>query len=332
MLKRMTALIILVGFILPTPVFASEKLFYFFDNEYGLSSFKSNYRDIDIVAPQIYEVGDDLKVSTIKEKKLIKESKRKKVATMPLLVNKYFDKVLMSTILITPKAQDDIISFMIKEAKKKDYIGWQFDFENINHMDRDMYTAFVKKTNEALKKENLKFSVAVVVRSSDYNPDDKIQDWSGAYDYAEIAKHSDFLSLMTYDEPFSIGPVASIPYVKRTLDYMVTKVPADKLSLGIPLYCWKWKNGVKSGSTTYRLAEKAYAKDTGKSKFKYFDRFYGAEMFRFFEAGSQIVIWCENNESLNLKKDIINKYGLRGFSAWALGQEDESMWRVLRGI
>lgn len=330
--KKLITLTILISFILPVPVFASEKLFYFFDNDYGLSSFKKNYKNIDIVAPQIYEIGDNLKVSKVKEKKLIKESKKKKVATMPLLVNKHFDKVLMSTILITPKAQDDIISFMIKEAKKQGYVGWQFDFENINHMDRDMYTAFVKKTNEALKKENLQFSVAVIVRSNDYNPNDKVQDWSGAYDYTELAKNSDFLSLMTYDDPFSIGPVASIPYVKRILDYMITKAPADKLSLGIPLYCWKWKNGIKTNSTTYRLADKAYNKDESKSKFKYFDPVYGAELFRFMDEGTPAVIWCENNDSLNLKKDLIKQYGLRGFSAWALGQESKDMWKVLSKI
>lgn len=326
-MKKLLTLFLLTAFLLPTPALATEKLFYFFDNEYGYDSFKGNYRDIDIVAPQIYEVQSNLKVSSMKEKKLVKYAKKKKVSVMPLIVNEHFDKVLMSTILITPKVQDNIIAFMIKEAKKQKYIGWQFDFENINHMDRDLYTAFVKKTYEALKKENLQFSVAVVVRSTDYNPNDKEQDWSGAYDYAELAKNSDFLTLMTYDEPYSIGPVASMPYVKRVLDYMLTKAPAEKLSLGIPLYCWKWQNGVRAGSTTYRLAEKAYK--NGSNKMKHFDDFYGAEFFRFFTGDVQTVIWCENKKSLEMKMDLIDKHGLRGFSAWALGQDNREMWRVL---
>lgn len=326
-MKKLLTLFLLTAFLLPTPALATEKLFYFFDNEYGYDSFKGNYRDIDIVAPQIYEVQSNLKVSSMKEKKLVKYAKKKKVSVMPLIVNEHFDKVLMSTILITPKVQDNIIAFMIKEAKKQKYIGWQFDFENINHMDRDLYTAFVKKTYEALKKENLQFSVAVVVRSTDYNPNDKEQDWSGAYDYAELAKNSDFLTLMTYDEPYSIGPVASMPYVKRVLDYMLTKAPAEKLSLGIPLYCWKWQNGVRAGSTTYRLAEKAYK--NGSNKMKHFDDVYGAEFFRFFTGDVQTVIWCENKKSLEMKMDLIDKHGLRGFSAWALGQDNREMWRVL---
>lgn len=326
-MKKLLATLLLIAFLLPTPALATEKLFYFFDNEYGFSSFKSNYKNIDIVAPQIYEVGSNLKVSNMTEKKLVKYAKKKKVSVMPLLVNAHFDKVLMSTILITPKAQDNIISFMIKEAKKQKYIGWQFDFENINHLDRDLYTAFVKKTYEALKKENLQFSVAVVVRTNDYDKNDKEQDWSGAYDYAELAKNSDFLTLMTYDEPYSIGPVASVPYVKKVLDYMLTKAPPEKLSLGIPLYCWKWQGGVRAGSTTYRLAEKAYKK--GKKKMRHFDDVYGAEFFRFMTGDLQTVIWCENEKSLGIKMGLIEDNGLRGFSAWALGQDNRDMWRVL---
>lgn len=320
---------ILSVLIFPVQIFAAEEqenIFYYFDNVNGYKDFKSNYKKIDILAPQIYVVGDDLKIENPKSKslKVVKEAKRKNVETIPLLVQKGFDKVLMSDILLTQSAQDEIIEYMVKEARKYGYTGWQFDFENINHLDRDMYTDFVRKTYEALKKENLKFSVAVVVRSNDYDPTSKNQDWSSAYNYKELAKYSDFLSLMTYDEPYSTGPVASLPYVERTLKYMMTQAPAEKLSLGVPMYCWHWVDGNRIGSTTHGLAEKNYRK--GKDRSTGFDEILGATYYKFTRSGEENVIWCDTDKGVEKKKTIVEKYGLRGFSLWALGQGDKKMW------
>jgi spore germination protein YaaH len=322
------AFTLMISLAVPVPVFASENLFYYFDNVNGLSDFTKNHKQIDIVAPQIYQVGYDLKVKKPTSTKIIKEAKKKKVDTIPLLVQKDFSKVLMSDILLSEKAQDDIIAYMIKEAKKNKYAGWQFDFENINHLDRDMYTAFVAKTGAALEKEKLSFSVAVVVRSTDYDPSSTNQDWSSAYDYKALAPHVDFLSLMTYDDPYSVGPTASLPYVERIVDYMTTQVPASKLSLGIPFYCWQWQNGVRAGSTTYNLASKAYRKGTDRSRS--YDPVLGAEKFSFKTKHVEHEIWCDNDESVEAKQAIVDREGMRGFSVWALGQGDTAIWSLLK--
>ncbi len=328
--KKILFFILLISFVLPMSTFASQNIFYYFENLRGLDSFKKNHKVIDVFAPQVYEVGYDLQVSklTSKGKAAIKEAKRKRADVMALIVNDDFSKILMSDILINEPAQERIIDFMIREAKKQKFIGWQFDFENINHLDRDLYTKFVKKTYEKLKSEKLQFSVAVVVRSNDYNPNDKNQDWSSAYDYAELAKYSDFLSLMTYDDPRSIGPVASLPYVNRVLDYMLTKASPEKLSLGIPFYCWQWQNGVRAGATTYKLAEKNYK--SGSNKERTFDEILGAEKFKFTKGYADFVIWCDSVESVKIKQELIKTRGLAGFSAWALGQEDPAIWRYLK--
>lgn len=323
-------ILVLFVAIFPLQIFASENIFYYFDNLNGYKDFKKNFSSIDIVAPQIYVVQDNLSVKSPKSKsfKVVKEAQKRKVDTMPLLVQKGFDKVLMSNILLDQNAQDEIIEYMIKEAEKQGYIGWQFDFENINHLDRDMYTAFVKKTYEKLKEENLKFSVAVVVRDREYDPDSKNQDWSSAYDYKELAKYSDFLSLMTYDEPNSSGPVASLPYVERTLKYMLTQAPANKMSLGVPMYCWHWIDGRRHGSTTHELAAKHYRK--GKNRESKFDENLGAQYFKYTKSGAENIIWCDTGKGVEKKKDIVDKYGLRGFSFWALGQADSNFWNSLK--
>lgn len=322
--------ILLVILAVPQSASASEGLFYFFNNSYGFANFKKNTSSIDVIAPQVYTVGYDLKIKKPSNTKILQEAKRKKIKTVPLLVNANFDKVLMSDILLNKDAQDEIISFMIKEADKYDFAGWQFDFENLNHLDRDMFVDFVEKTSKELKKHDLEFSVAVVPRSKPYDPNSTNQDWSSGYDFKEIAKYVDYISLMSYDDPYSVGPVASLPFTKKILDYMMTEIPAEKISLGIPLYCWKWDNGVnvKVGSLTHKLASKEYQK--GKNKSKGYDETLGAEWLKYTYKGSEYTIWCENEKSIQTKLDIIENNKLRGFSAWAIGQEPTWLWKVIK--
>lgn len=331
-MKKILLIILLAGLIVPAPTLASENLFYYFDNVYGFDSYKKNATSIDILAPQVYEVDYDLTVTgpSKKGKKLLREAKKKGSDIMPLLVNNDFSKVLMSDILINSDAQDKIIDFLIEEAKEEGYIGWQYDFENINHLDRNLYTAFVKKTYERLQDEDLQFSVAVVVRNNDYDPTSTNQDWSSAYDYKKLAAASDFLTLMTYDDYNSNGPTASMGYVENIVNYMLTQAPAEKLSLGIPAYCWQWQDGVKVGSTTYKLAEKAYNKANKKTRERGFDEDLGSEYFKFIRSKTENVIWCDSAESFELKDELITEKGMRGFSVWALGQEDSDVWKYLK--
>lgn len=334
MKKIVGIFLILITLLVSTPASAKtlESLFYYFPNEKGLKSFKKNYRDIDVIAPQVYTVGFDMKIKeqTKEERKFVRDAKKKKkVEVMPLIVNDQFNMALMSTLLNQPEAQDGIIDFMIKEADDKGYVGWQFDFENLNHLDRDKYVAFVKKTYDRLKEENLKFSVAVIVRGNDYSPFDVYQDWSSAYDYQKLAENSDFLSLMTYDDPNSLGPTASILYVRYILDYMVKIVPRDKISLGIPLYCWKWTGGVKTRSTTYDISMEEY--DEGINASKGYDSILGNEWIKWTnkDNGKEYIAWCDGYKGLKEKISLIREYDLRGFSAWAIGQENKYFWKAI---
>ncbi len=312
---------------------ASENIFYYFPHTEAYKSVEKNYKKIDILAPQIYTVGQDLKLGGPESTDILALAKKKKLKVMPLVVQKNFSKVLMSDILQTPEAQDKIIEDMIAEAKKHHYIGWQFDFENINHLDRELYVDFVEKASKAFDKKNLKFSVAVIPRSTDYNPDSDNQDWSSGYDIGEISKHVDFVSMMSYDDPKSTGPVASLPYLQGVIKHTLKDTPANKISLGVPFYCWQWEAGnpKKIANISYDRAAETQEKYKKNGVFKQYIKDYAAEVFVFVKDDNTInLAWCDNAESIKTKLNIVNKEGFRGISAWALGQEDPKIWKVLK--
>jgi spore germination protein YaaH len=99
----------------------TENIFYYFPNIKGYQSLEKNYRDIDILAPQIYTVGYDLKLGKAQSEDVLKFAKKKRMDVMPLVIQSGFDKALMTGILNDHNAQDQIIKDLIDEAKKGIY-------------------------------------------------------------------------------------------------------------------------------------------------------------------------------------------------------------------
>jgi|AntAceMinimDraft_13_1070369.scaffolds.fasta_scaffold01690_8 spore germination protein YaaH len=310
----------------------TENIFYYFPNTNGYRDVALNHKKIDILAPQIYTVGYDLKLGPAEDERILKLSKDQKIDVMPLVVQWGFDKSVMTRLLENTAVQDDLINNLVTEAKKRKFIGWQFDFENINHLDRNKYTDFIKRSSQEFKKKGLILSVAVIPRTSDYDKFAATQDWSSGYNIGDVSKYTDFITIMSYDDPKSQGPVASLDYVKETLEHTLKTTSAEKISLGVPLYCWQWEigNPKKIANISYNKALETQEKYKDSGVFSLYITDYGVEVFVFIKDRKKInLAWCDNYQSLKAKKEIIERKGLRGISAWAVGQEDPRIWRHL---
>ena len=96
-------------------------------------------------------------------------------------------------------------------------------------------------------------------------------DWSGVYDYANLAANSDGLFIMAYDYHWAgattAGPVAMLDssatwgtYATRwTVNDYLTKTSGDHLILGVPYYGYDWptasQNTVPSSATANGTAK-----------------------------------------------------------------------------
>ena len=336
-MKKLLTLFVFTFFIPITPqAEASDNLFYYFANTYGFESLKDNYRDIDIFAPQVYEMdfAYDILEPGEEDQKVLDYARKKRMDVMPLVYNTGFSMQLMTYFLADEDAQEKVLDQLVDIADDEDYIGWQFDFENISHTDREAYTEFVEKAAKVFKKERLEFSVAVVPRSRDYDPDDRYQDWSAPYEYAKIAEVVDFMTLMTYDDEAAKGPVASLPFIDRILDYMIEEedIDPEKISLGVPAYCWQWELGAEKKDRSHiynRVVEKYEASDPFHIRI-YLEEL-GSEAFFYIDEVEQkpYLTWCDNYQGFRIKDKIVKDRDLHGMSVWALGQEDERIWDEL---
>ena len=133
---------------------------------YGI--IKNNADKIDILAPQYHVVNANFTVSGGFGPKLKAAIKAHSLKVMPLIANAGFSQKIIHNLLLSAKAQDKVINYLVKGALTNGYIGWQFDFENISYKDKDLYSAFVAKAYGAFHKNNLFFSVVAVSRTVDY--------------------------------------------------------------------------------------------------------------------------------------------------------------------
>jgi spore germination protein YaaH len=299
------------------------RLFYTQNDKRATDSLIKNYRSVDVIAPQAYSVTATGTLIGGVNDGLMSVAKQHKIKVMPLIVNKNFSASAAHSFLDDPASQSLTINAMVQEALQKNYWGWQVDFEQVHIDYKDKFTNFVANLGQALHQNGLVVSVAVIAQTSTVPTDYKNDYWQkfiGVYDYAALASSTDFISLMSYDDPGSTGPVTRYTWLQQVLKFTLQYVPAEKISIGVPLYYWRWNENAGK-----RVATGTYKQLVTKMNQFYMTKGYStkeeAAYMRYRYKKTTYTIWYENNRSVKKKIDLIAKNQLHGFSAWALGQE-----------
>ena len=320
------------------PVQKFEKLVYYTPGESSFASLQMHGQYIGIFAPQVYNVDETGKLSGKISEKAWVEINKNKTPVMPLVFQKGFSADIMNTILHDDNVQNLIIEKLIAEAKTNNYIGWQFDFEKIHSSNRDAYSSFVEKTAQRFHGENLKLSVAVITRVTENAADlpaGSWDYWAGVFDYKRIGAAADFVTIMTYDDPYSIGPVARLSWVKQVVTHMKKFIPASKISLGIPTYGWVWD--MDTNTRIKSVPYDKYLQLVVNKKFnkKGYDKKLETNWITYTEPDAQGImrhykLWYEDKQSFTLKYNYAKSQKLRGVSIWVMGMEDDNIWKQMK--
>jgi len=254
---------------------------------------------------------------------------------------------------------DHVVAKLVEFVQAYGLDGINIDFENMDPADKHLYTKFVEKAVQQLHIVGATVSVDITRKTSSAT-----NWWSSCYDRASLAKVVDYIILMSYDEHSQSsktnGPVASIGWVENSIKVTLQEVPADKLLLGVPLYAYDWisepvveqpnpanpsdyqrkTNGVALRmqeiedlvtywSTVLRngnvvqvsewLTEPKWLTETGTMYLKFLDT-----------QGRIHELWYEDAESIKLKLDLVDKYGLAGAASWEYTFANEKIWEVFK--
>jgi len=321
-------------------------LFYLTSGPDSVRSFLAHSTQIDLLVPTWYQVDENGLVTGAADPTVLKRAADDKVRIMPILA--LFNTKSFHALAINAAAQATMNDAMIRECRLHGYTGFQFDFENIDWTDRDLLTALVKNSAEALHKTGLQLTIATVPNAPGYPGAGAFArwiytDWRGAYDIEALAKYVDLLCLMTYDQQTRWtmpGPVAGWQWTNDNLDYALKTVPKEKLSLGIPLYGYHWYTGAPTKDPTSgeekpnptadyigtpNALQLAAAWD-GKIQWDDFDH---SAYFWFYRDQMREWIFFTDLHTFKDRYELVQKSGIQGFCSWVLGEEDPEIWKFL---
>jgi len=321
-------------------------LFYLTDSPDSIRSFLAHSSQIDLLVPAWYQVDENGLVTGAPYPTVLGRAHDEKLPVMPIVA--LANKKALHTLASNPSAQSAMNEAMVRESKLHGYAGFQIDFEDIDWTDRDLLTALVKTSAEALHRAGLQLTIATVPNAPGYPGQGGFakwiySDWRGAYDIAAIARYVDLVCLMTYDQHtrWTVpGPVAGWDWTVDNLNYALQFVPREKLSLGIPLYGYHWYTGAPTrepntdkekpdptadyigAPNALQLAE-AY---NGKIQWDAEDH---SAYFHIYRDQMREWVFFTDLHTFRDRYELAQKNGIQGFCSWVLGEEDPEIWKLL---
>ncbi|OIK13236.1 peptidoglycan hydrolase [Bacillus sp. MUM 116] len=289
---------------------------------------------VNVVSPTWFSLeGKDGSIKNLASLGYSKWAKSKGYQVWGLFSNG-FDPQLTHDALKEYETRQKIIRQLLLFGKMYRLQGINFDIENVNSKDGTLVTQFMREASPYLHKAGLTISIDITFSAGDNN------NWSSFYERKELSELADYLIVMAYDEHWGpasgAGSVASLPWVEKNLQTLLTEVPNERLILGIPLYARLWKIDTKNDGTENITAKnltmdhvKVWLKDK-KLKPKY-DEVSGQNYAEYYNAKdkTRYKIWIEDELSLKKRAELAAKYELAGVASWSRFFADQNAWVAL---
>jgi len=296
---------------------------------------KTSDEVLNSVSPDYFELYSDGSLNYQKiDPQFVQNMHSQNRQVVPFLSN-HWDRTLGITALDNTEG---LTSQIAQAVSNYNLDGINVDIENVSHLHRNAYSNFVKRLRDKMPDKIITVAVAA-------NPNNWQTGWHGSYDYAELAKYSDYLMIMGYDESYSggpAGPVSSASFAEKSILYALKYTTADKLVLGIPFFGRYWKEGEAVGGQGITSMDienliqnyettKVYHTDSRSAQLTL--RLYEGETMPKLWGGRTLTpgvydIWYDDIASTEYKLQLVNKYSLKGSGSWALGQENSNIWSM----
>jgi spore germination protein len=279
--------------------------------------------------------GADGSLTSMNDKAIIAQVKAAGVSPHLVVANMAegtgFQSSIAAELLANPQRQELLLQNAVKLMKEKGYTGLDLDFEYVPAAYREAYNCFLAKARAWMHDEGFILTAAIPPKTRD-NQSGLLTE---GFDYSAHGKYDDYVTLMTYEWGYQEGPpmaVAPINEVRKVLDYAITRIPQEKILLGIPNYGYDWKTPYVQGSraTVYsnpgaiELAARYHAAIN-------YDETAQTPWFRYVdENGQGHEVWFEDARSIRAKLDLARQFGLGGISEWTVNLSFPQNWNLVK--
>ena len=306
----------------------AEKINMFWQYGSELSTLGDKIEGVNVVSPTWYELknaeGD---ISSKASSKYLEKAKQNGYEVWPIITNGIDDvnytAADTSAMVNSEYNREQFIKNLVEILKKDKVDGINIDFEAMRTEDRDVFTQFVRELAPILRNAGLKVSVDI---------------YFVAYvDRKGVGEAVDYVMLMGYDQRGNwssvAGTISEISWVEENIESLMndSKIPANKIILGIPFYTrlWTQKTGATKPTTTvYTMANcQTFLKNNNLQAT--LDEASGQNYAEYTKGNTTYKLWIEDADSVKRRIETVNKYNLAGVCAWRKGLETQDIWKVI---
>ncbi len=144
------------------------------------------------------------------------------------------------SIILNDEYQEVFITDTLKTLKEKNYLGATIIFNYINPSNQNLYENFVTKLSNRLTSEG--YVLFITVNTGAKYTDNLLvfekNDYAGISEITSNIIFLQFIWGINYGPP---QPVFSIDALQTFIDFVITTVPPDKVSVGNSLISYDWK-------------------------------------------------------------------------------------------
>jgi len=247
-----------------------------------------------------------------------------------------FNSTTITSVLSSTVNRANAVANTVAEVAAAGADGVNVDFEGLPAAQKSNFVKFMQELRAALD---------AAIEQPYLTVDTPAVDWSGAFDYDQLAAASDHLFIMAYDYHWSggdPGPVSPLMKsstwgqysIQWTLDDYVTYLAPydlDSVILGLPLYGYDWPTtdsgipGVARGGADAVFLEEAEQMAL--------DPLYGPQHHDASSDSEYLVynlagdgwhqLWYNDSDSLGSRFDYAQTRSTGGIGFWALGYEGQ---------
>lgn len=279
-----------------------------------------------------YRITAEGDIIDINDKDLIEMAKLYGVAPIMSIsaINENGDADVQAThsILTDINKQENLIVRVLDTLSSKGYYGLNIDMQNILQEDRQLYVNFIANISRQVKQDGYYVNITLTPRTFPTGTDIMYQ----GPEYTTLGQLTDGTMLLSYEWGHSHSPQPALPItqVRALLDYSVTQIPPEKISIGLPTIGYVWQlpfipEYSIANSITHNSAL-ALANEVGATVQR--DTASEAPYFTY-TTDTDYIVWFRDVRSTAALLDLVAEYNLEGIGIWNTMQYSPSLWLLI---
>ncbi|MBQ9862502.1 MAG: chitinase, partial [Lachnospiraceae bacterium] len=290
----------------------------------GLIEACANVKSVNVISPTWFWVNDNAgNLSSVANADYVNAAHKMGMEVWALVSNFHSGTDVDTYELLSYTSKRTyLINSLVEQTLFYGADGINVDFEQVPSKAGESYIQFIRELALKCHENNLVLSVDNYVPS----------EYTAYYNRKEQGLFADYVIIMGYDEHYAgseVGSVASMGWMKKGIEDTLKVVPAEKVINGVPFYTRVWMTegaNVTSEAVDMTVANNFLAKNGLTAQW---DEETNQNYAETTIGNTKYQVWMEDADSIKVRLNVMNTFGIAGVASWKLGQETPEIWDLI---